>query len=675
MRAPSDLRPPLLRLTNVARAFPAPGGAVAALREASFEVMPGEFALLTGPSGAGKTTLLNLLALLDTPTAGRLWFDGQATDDLSEAQRNAWRAARLGMVFQRFCLLPHRTALENVLFRFRYLPVPRHAARARALAALESVGLAEQVHRRARLLSAGEMQRVAIARAIAHPPRLLLADEPTGNLDQAAAEQVLEIFRRLHTGGLTIVMVTHNEALLKIATRHLRCRDGCVEQSSMLPAGVPEESGTWHQKIQVGQAMSKGSGFGLEAGISLNPDTLNPGFSERAGKNDLIRAAPRFRARPAMRDLAEGLTLRPGRMLLVLGALAAGFAALTLLLSALSGLRAAARTLRTELGAEVVAIVPAGERASGGGLLTEAHLRCLSRNFPAWSMAGVRRFTPAPGGAGTKLAALAASPALAELRGWRPVDGRLLDGADELNGARCAVVSAAACARNGWRPGAAITVGGQVFTLVGILPDDGAAADGGAEGLLVVPLAAWPVADARLDMLLVRGPRGPEQTAAAALALLRQPDLRVGALAATTPEMLLAGLRRLQRNVGLLAGGAAGFGLFLGAALLTTLLGASVRDRTLEIGLRRALGAGRGAIAALFVAEACLLTAAAADFGLLLALPAARLLSQFGPVPFAVTPAVWLLLPLAGLVLGALAAWSPARAAARLPPAETLRDG
>ncbi len=657
----SDLRLPILRLTHVARAFPALGGPVAALREASFDVMPGEFVLLTGPSGAGKTTLLNLLALLDTPTAGRLWFDGQATDALTEAQRNAWRAARLGMVFQRFCLLPHRTALENVLFRFRYLPVPRHAARARALAALESVGLAEQANRRARLLSAGEMQRVAIARAIAHPPRLLLADEPTGNLDHAAAEQVLDIFRRLHADGLTIVMVTHNEALLKIATRHLRCRDGCVEQDA-IPVSKARTAGTEPGPPEDGEN-------DLFSTMEGRPPCRPPYVCEN------LEIHPLVTVRPALRDLAEGLTLRPGRMLLVLGALAAGFAVLTLLLAALSGLRAAARTLQTELGAEVVAIVPAGERASGGGLLTEAHLRCLSRNFPAWCMAGVRRFTPTPGGDGTKLTALAASPALAEIRGWRPVAGRLLDGADELDGARCAVVSAAACARNGWRPGAAISIGGQVFTLVGSLPDDGAAADGGAEGLLVVPLAAWPVADARLDMLLVRGPRGPAHTAAAALALLRQPDLRAGALAATTPEMLLAGLRRLQRNVGLLAGGAAGFGLFLGAALLATLLGASVRDRTLEIGLRRALGAGRGAIAALFVTEACLLTAAAAGFGLLLALPAARLLSQLGPVPFVITTAVWLLPLLAGLVLGALAAWSPASVAARLPPAETLRDG
>ncbi|MFZ4397412.1 MAG: ABC transporter ATP-binding protein, partial [Kiritimatiellia bacterium] len=425
------------------------------MREASFEVASGEFVLLTGPSGAGKTTLLNLLALLDTPTAGCLQFEGQATGALTESQRNLWRATRLGMVFQRFCLLPHRTALENVLFRFRYLPVPRHEAHACALAALESVGLAEQANRRARLLSAGEMQRVAIARAIAHTPRLLLADEPTGNLDHAAAEQVLAIFQRLHADGLTIVMVTHNESLLNIAARHLRCRNGCVEQDS-LPPGI------------------------LEGPAPCRPPSC-------CNRRELHS---RPRARPVLRDLTEGLTLRPGRVLLVLGALAAGFAALTLLLSALTGLRNAAHVLQSELGAEVVAIVQAGDLAAGDGLLSETHLRCLRQNFPGWCVAGVRRINLAPAGNGPKVAALAASSAIAGLRGWRPVAGRLFDNADELDGARCAVATATACASHGWRPGDAITIGGQLFTLAGMLPDAGSTTDGAAGGLLVVPLSA-----------------------------------------------------------------------------------------------------------------------------------------------------------------------------------------
>ena len=172
----------------------------------------GGLGVLTGPSGSGKTTLLGVAGLLLTPDEGRVEFRGRETGGMDEKGRSALRASEIGMVFQKFCLLPRRNVLDNVLFRFRYArggPSGREAKR-RAEEALARVGMADKAKRAAGVLSAGEMQRVAIARAIASGPSLLLADEPTGNLDEANAEGVMELFCELNRSGMGVLVVTHN---------------------------------------------------------------------------------------------------------------------------------------------------------------------------------------------------------------------------------------------------------------------------------------------------------------------------------------------------------------------------------------------------------------------------------------------------------------------------------
>ena len=225
---------PVLRMRGVTRVFPSPGGAVTALRGVDLEVRPGEFVAVSGPSGSGKTTLLHLAALLDRPSAGRLEVAGLDAVEAPEEALGAVRAERLGMVFQAFHLLPRRSVADNVRFRFRYHPRPAAEEAERVREALTWVGMEGLAGRQARWLSGGEMQRVAIARAVAGRPDLLLADEPTGNLDRANTEAVMACFQRLHREGIAILMVTHNEALLDFATRRLACRDGRVEESDVV---------------------------------------------------------------------------------------------------------------------------------------------------------------------------------------------------------------------------------------------------------------------------------------------------------------------------------------------------------------------------------------------------------------------------------------------------------
>ncbi len=203
-------RPERLRLEDVRKSFPAPAGPVEILRGVSLSLAAGGFGVITGPSGSGKTTLLMIAGLLLSADAGQVWFDGRKTAGLDDAGLTVLRKHGVGMVFQKFCLMPRRSTLDNVLFRFRYLDHDAREARRLAEAALERVGLAGKARQAARLLSAGEMQRVAIARALALPPKLLLADEPTGNLDPASAARVMEIFRDLNRSGMSILLVTHN---------------------------------------------------------------------------------------------------------------------------------------------------------------------------------------------------------------------------------------------------------------------------------------------------------------------------------------------------------------------------------------------------------------------------------------------------------------------------------
>ncbi|MBP7829257.1 MAG: ATP-binding cassette domain-containing protein [Kiritimatiellae bacterium] len=220
---------PVLQLAGVRKSFPSPAGRVDVLKGVDLEISRGDFVMITGPSGSGKTTLLNLAALLDFPTEGRVTFGGRQVSGLGEEALCDLRKQAIGVVFQRFCLLAHRTVVQNVLFRFRYVGGDEEENRRAAARALNTVGLADLADRPVRVLSAGEMQRVAIARAVALRPELLVADEPTGNLDAASAGAVMDCFRRLNADGLTVLLVTHNEALLRYATRHLVCVEGALK--------------------------------------------------------------------------------------------------------------------------------------------------------------------------------------------------------------------------------------------------------------------------------------------------------------------------------------------------------------------------------------------------------------------------------------------------------------
>lgn len=217
---------PVIEVRQLGKTYQTPAGPVPVLDGIDWSLARGEFCAVTGPSGSGKTTLLNVIALLDTPTRGDVFIEGMNVLTAGEAARIDVRKRKIGMIFQKFCLLPHRTVLENITFRARYLNEARDAMHDRALDIMRELGLAPLQNREARLLSGGEMQRVAIARALLVAPSVLVADEPTGNLDRDAAQAVMQALSAIHQKGIAVLLVTHNRALLDFATTHYACREG-----------------------------------------------------------------------------------------------------------------------------------------------------------------------------------------------------------------------------------------------------------------------------------------------------------------------------------------------------------------------------------------------------------------------------------------------------------------
>jgi putative ABC transport system ATP-binding protein len=217
---------------------------VEALRGVSFTIAAGELVAIMGPSGGGKSTLMNVLGCLDRPTSGRYLLGGEDAAGLDQVQLARIRLQRIGFVFQAYNLMPRTSALDNVELPLVYAKVPASQRRARALAALDAVGLADRARHLPTQLSGGEQQRIAIARALVNDPQVVLADEPTGNLDSASAAEVLSLLRRLNQSGTTIVMVTHEPEVAALGRRIIQLRDGRVESDRLTPAAVGTSAAT-----------------------------------------------------------------------------------------------------------------------------------------------------------------------------------------------------------------------------------------------------------------------------------------------------------------------------------------------------------------------------------------------------------------------------------------------
>jgi putative ABC transport system ATP-binding protein len=222
---------PIIRLEEVSRVYDLGKVQVPALLDVDLEVADGEFLAIVGPSGSGKSTMMNILGCLDRPTSGRYVLDGQPVDELNDDGLAFVRSRSIGFVFQSYNLLPRTSALENVAAPLMYQGVPKKERLQRARAVLERLGLGDRVNHVPSELSGGQQQRVGIARALVTEPAMILADEPTGNLDSHSGAEVLELFRDLHALGRTIVLITHDVDVAQAADREVHIRDGRLQEA------------------------------------------------------------------------------------------------------------------------------------------------------------------------------------------------------------------------------------------------------------------------------------------------------------------------------------------------------------------------------------------------------------------------------------------------------------
>jgi putative ABC transport system ATP-binding protein len=225
----------VIRVRELTRAYEMGTERILALRGVTLDIARNEYVAIMGPSGSGKSTMMNLLGCLDTPTSGEYWLNGQEVSRLSDDALARVRNREIGFVFQTFNLLPRASALHNVELPLVYAGIGGRERRERALEALARVSLADRVHHRPNELSGGQRQRVAIARALVNRPSILLADEPTGNLDSVTSEEIMTVFAGLHRAGQTVIMVTHEPDIAAHAERVVVLRDGRVESDRRQP--------------------------------------------------------------------------------------------------------------------------------------------------------------------------------------------------------------------------------------------------------------------------------------------------------------------------------------------------------------------------------------------------------------------------------------------------------